>query len=68
MVAPPPPPLAVCTPDFMLVVPRSHEACGPCSCNAVAYAGSLFVRSAEELEYARVRGPLHILTATGYPW
>ena len=52
----------------MLVVPRSHEACGPCSCNAVAYAGSLFVRSAEELEYARVRGPLHILTATGYPW
>ena len=52
----------------MLVVPRRAEAEGAFSCNSVAFAGSLFVRSAEEQAFVRERGPLHVLAATGYPW
>lgn len=40
----------------------------PCSCNSVAFAGSIFVRSREEQQFVRERGPLHVLTATGFPW
>ena len=38
------------------------------SCNSVAFAGSIFVRSLEEQQFVRERGPLHVLTATGFPW
>lgn len=58
----------VCTREFMLVAPRRREAEGPVSCNSVAFAGSIFVRSREEQQFVRERGPLHVLTATGFPW
>ncbi|KAI7841171.1 hypothetical protein COHA_005137 [Chlorella ohadii] len=58
----------VCTRDFMLVAPRRQEAEGPVSCNSVAFAGSIFVRSREEQQFVRERGPLHVLTATGFSW
>lgn len=58
----------VCTRDFMMVVPRRQEADGPVSCNSVAFAGSIFVRSLEEVQYVHERGPLSILAATGYEW
>ena len=104
-------PTAVCTADFMMLVPRRHEAAGPVrcggsscraalllfwcvfaaldavskphvvllgaypppptlsrSCNSVAFAGSIFVRSREEQQAVVQQGPLHILTATGYEW
>jgi ATP adenylyltransferase len=57
----------VMTHHFMMVVPRRHEGAGPVSCNAMAFAGSFFVRSTEELEYVRRAGPLHILESVGYP-
>ncbi|GAB4819124.1 hypothetical protein N2152v2_006170 [Parachlorella kessleri] len=53
---------------FLLLVPRSAEADGPVSCNSVAFAGSFFVRSREELEYVKGRGPMAVLTAVGFPW
>lgn len=40
----------------------------PCSCNSVAFGGSMFVRSTEEVQYVAQRGPLRILAATGYEW
>ena len=54
----------------------SHHAAGcaptppplPCSCNSVAFAGSIFVRSREEQQAVIQQGPLHILAATGYEW
>lgn len=61
-------PTAVLTEDFMLMVPRRAEADGPVSCNSVAFAGSIFVRSREEQEHVRQRGPLRILTAVGFEW
>jgi len=32
------------TERLMMVVPRSRERCGPVSCNAVVFAGTLLVR------------------------
>lgn len=53
---------------FLMLVPRRCEADGPVSCNSVAFAGSFFVRSVEEVEYVKSRGPMSILAAVGYPW
>ena len=57
----------IMTQDFMMVVPRSAEGLGPVKANAMAYAGSFFVRGEDELEYIEAQGPLHVLTALGYP-
>lgn len=53
---------------FLMLVPRAAEADGPVSCNSVAFAGSFFVRSREEVEYVRERGPMRVLAAVGLPW
>ena len=58
---------ALLTRRFLMLVPRSSEAAGPVNCNSVAFAGSFFVRSEEELAYVR-RDPLGILAAVGVPW
>eukprot|EP00887_Chlorella_sp_A99_P007671 scaffold20.g7671.t1 len=58
---------ALLTRDFLMMVPRSAESAGPVSCNSVAFAGSFFVRSEEELAYVR-RDPLAVLAAVGFPW
>jgi len=52
----------------MALVPRLREAWGPVSVNAMGYAGSLLVRSREELEHIEAEGPLCILAAVGVPW
>lgn len=57
----------VMTREFIMIVPRSHDSIGPVSCNAMAYAGSFFVRSIEELEFIRKEGPMKILSRVGYP-
>jgi len=46
---------------WMLVVPRSHACFETIPLNALAYAGSLFVRSLADLERARAVGPMEIL-------
>ena len=58
----------VLTRTFMMLVPRRAEADGPISCNSVAFAGSFFVRSTEELGYVRGTGPMRILSSVGFPW
>ena len=49
------------TRDWMLLVPRSVEKCGSISVNALGFAGSLLVRSGEELSFVRERGPSALL-------
>ncbi|KAK9839797.1 hypothetical protein WJX81_002359 [Elliptochloris bilobata] len=56
------------TQRHMALVPRSREAWGPVAVNSMGYAGSLLVRSREELEYIEAEGPLCILTEVGQPW
>ncbi|MBO3704939.1 MAG: phosphorylase [Candidatus Accumulibacter sp.] len=49
--------------DWMLVVPRCAECWHGISINALAFAGSLFVRDREQLELIRRTGPLSVLQA-----
>ena len=58
----------VMTREFILVAPRRRESAGPVSCNAMAFAGSFFVRSAGELEFIHAQGPMHVLSEVGVPW
>ena len=51
------------TRDWMLVVPRSREHFHGVSINALGFAGSLFVRRAEELRAFEEHGPLAALRA-----
>jgi ATP adenylyltransferase len=52
----------------MMLVPRAREKCGPVSCNAVIFAGTLLVRSTAELDFVRSNGPLQILQEVTLPW
>ena len=46
---------------WMLLAPRSREHFGPISVNALGYAGSLFVRDAEQMALVRRAGPMAVL-------
>jgi sulfate adenylyltransferase (ADP) / ATP adenylyltransferase len=50
---------------WMLLVPRSQECVAGVSVNALGFAGSLFVRNAEQMETVKRRGPMAVLTAAG---
>ena len=56
------------TRDWMLVVPRGSEFCGPVTVNSLGYAGTFFVRSEEEIEFVTTMGPLRVLAGMGVPW
>ena len=58
----------VLTDAFMMLVPRRTEFCGPVAVNSMGFAGSMLVRSQEELEYIRAEGPMRILAAVSVPW
>jgi sulfate adenylyltransferase (ADP) / ATP adenylyltransferase len=57
----------IATKEFIMVVPRSKEGSGPVSCNAMAFAGSFFVRSKDELQFIKEKGPFEILKDVGVP-
>ncbi len=48
---------------WMMLVPRSAEFCNGISINAMGFAGSLFVRSEQELESVQQTGPMNLLRA-----
>lgn len=52
---------------WMLVVPRSRECFESISVNALGFAGSLFVRSPQDLERVRGAGPMRVLRAVALP-
>ncbi len=54
-------------PDWMLLVPRTREFFDGISVNALAYAGSLFVRNDRQLARIREAGPMAVLAAVGRP-
>ncbi len=51
------------TRTWMLLVPRSREYFEEVSLNSLAFAGSFFVTSEEQLERIRAHGPLRVLTS-----
>lgn len=54
------------TREYMMIIPRRQEFDGPIGCNSVAFAGSFFVKTAEELQYVKERGPSAILSNVAY--
>lgn len=52
---------------WMLVVPRSAEHYRGISVNALGYAGSLFVRNAEQMRTLLQVGPMTVLASLGHP-
>jgi len=46
---------------WMLVVPRAHACFGSVPVNALGFAGSLFVRSQDDLDRVRAAGPMRVL-------
>ncbi len=55
------------TRDWMLLVPRSREHFERVSVNALAYAGSLFVRDDAQMGRVVRAGPMRVLAAVGMP-
>ena len=51
------------TARWMLLVPRRREHWGALSINALAFAGSLFVRRRSQLDELRAAGPIEVLRA-----
>jgi sulfate adenylyltransferase (ADP) / ATP adenylyltransferase len=56
------------TRDWMLTVPRAAAGLGPVTANAMGFAGTLFLRSQEEFDYASTIDPMDILAGLGRPW
>jgi ATP adenylyltransferase len=53
--------------SWMLVVPRSRACFESMPVNALGFAGSLFVRSQEDLDRVRAVGPMQVLRAVALP-
>jgi ATP adenylyltransferase/5',5'''-P-1,P-4-tetraphosphate phosphorylase II len=39
-----------------------------CCCSSLGFAGTILLRSDEDLDFAQQQGPLNILAAVGQPW
>ena len=52
---------------WLLVIPRRAEHFEDVSLSAVCFAGTLYTRTAEQIEAVRGTGPLRALAATGFP-
>ncbi len=55
------------TREWMCLIPRSVERWRQMSINALGFAGSLFVKSRDQVATLAEAGPLNILTAVGEP-
>ncbi len=51
------------TRDWLLIIPRRAEASAGISINSLGFAGSLFVKDAEQLAQLKAIGPMNILKA-----
>ncbi len=52
----------------MMLIPRGSLSAGPVAQNAMAFAGSFFVRTIQELEYVKRVGPSAVLAGVGKAW
>lgn len=58
----------LCTRDWMVLVPRGALAGGPVAQNALCFAGTLFLRTVQELAYVKEGGWGRVLQGVGRPW
>jgi ATP adenylyltransferase len=57
----------IATREWMLLVPRSEEFFDGTSVNSLGFAGALLVRSREEMERLKARGPMTALRGVAVP-
>ena len=57
----------VATREWMLLVPRAEEFFDGTSVNSLGFAGALLVRSREEVERLKARGPMTVLRSVAVP-
>lgn len=58
----------LCTRDWMVLIPRGALASGPVAQNALCFAGTLFLRTVQELAYVKEGGWGGVLQGVGRPW
>jgi sulfate adenylyltransferase (ADP) / ATP adenylyltransferase len=58
----------VLTRGYLQIMPRSTEASGDVSVNALGGAGTFFVKRQEQLKYLEERTPGRVLSDVGFPW
>eukprot|EP00775_Hariotina_reticulata_P007505 gene7505-7715_t len=54
--------------SFLLMAPRRQETCGKLAINSLGFAGTILVKSEEDLQFAVQQRPLSILAEVGQPW
>jgi ATP adenylyltransferase len=57
----------IATREWMLLVPRAEEFFDGASVNSLGFAGALLVRSREEMERLKARGPMKVLRSVALP-
>jgi ATP adenylyltransferase len=55
------------TRDWMLVVPRANECFSDISVNSLGFAGTLVVRSVEQMKLLKEKRPMTVLTSVAVP-
>jgi sulfate adenylyltransferase (ADP) / ATP adenylyltransferase len=58
----------VLTREYLQIMPRSAEASGDVSVNALGGAGTFFVKRQEQLRYVEQRTPGRVLSDVGFQW
>lgn len=56
------------TKEFLHLIPRRSEKSGPVSINALGLAGTMFVKTDEQLHYIKDCAPSKVLRDTTFPW
>lgn len=58
----------LCSRDWMVLIPRGALAGGPVAQNALCFAGTLFLRTVQELAYVKQGGWGCVLQGVGRAW
>ncbi|KAF6265779.1 ATP adenylyltransferase-domain-containing protein [Scenedesmus sp. NREL 46B-D3] len=58
----------ILTQQLLLMVPRKQESCGRIAVNSLGFAGTILLRSEEDLQFAQQQGPMSMLAEVGQPW
>ncbi|WIA11719.1 hypothetical protein OEZ85_011814 [Tetradesmus obliquus] len=58
----------ILTQELMLMLPRKQESCGRIAINSLGFAGTILLRSQEDLQFAQQQGPMSMLAEVGHPW
>ena len=56
------------TTDLGMLATRTQEKDGPCSINTLGFAGTVLVKSDQDMDYIVQKGCMEVLRSVGVPW